>query len=153
MQKTTGTTTVAKIGLVNPDYAVKVETRQGVAVTKTDYYYVMYNSSSENGYQSYSVSKAEATYQESDYVLDLLRYNFNVGLTKITNGVYQYGEGLSYINISMNNGEIEKLSNVKNDSTFDLYVKNFGSDVNSLDLVLSLNGFTLVEAGEEGSGD
>lgn len=149
----TTTTTVAKIGLVNPDYAVKVETRQGVAVTKTDYYYVMYNASSESKYQSYSVSKAEGTYQESDYVLDLLKYNFNVSLAKIANGVYQYGEGLSYINISMNNGEIEKLSNVTNDSTFDLYVKNFGSDVDSLDLVLSLNGFTLVEAGEEGSGD
>lgn len=149
----TTTTTVAKIGSINPNYAVKVETKQGVSVTKTDYYYVAYDESSDSNYQSYKVSKTEKTYQESDYVLDLLKYDFNVGFTKVTNGVYQYGEGLSYINITMKDGEVEKLSNVTNDASFDLYVKSFGTDIESLDLVLSLNGFTLVETEGEGSGD
>ena len=142
-------TTVIKIGNTNPNYSVKVEKYSTGTVTSTTYYYVKYDETSSTKYKSYVLTDypTQLKYEESDYVLDLVDYNFNVSYNKENsqNGVYHFGDSTTYIKVSLTDNEISKISTMKGEITLELNIQGYGKDVEPLHMPTSLNGFTFVE--------
>ena len=132
-------TTVAKLGSTTPDYAVKVETHQEGSATTENYYYYKYDDQLSSKYQCYLLDKNEMTFKKEEKVLDLIGFDFSVQFTSKNLNVYQYGSGLSYIEITMENNEVGKITTTKNEQPVTLFVNSYGEDISSLGL-LTLEG-------------
>jgi len=137
-------TTVVKLGTINPNYSVKVENYQANSVVNTKYYFLQYTGVEEAPYKAYELNINNLTAQESDFVLDFINFDFTLPFTaKNSNNVYQYGTGTAYINIDLLSGEINSMSALVADVDKKLYVDNYGNNLNGINLVNSLDGFTI----------
>ena len=79
------------------------------------------------------------TFKKEEKVLDLIGFDFSVPFTSKNSNVYQYGSGLSYIEITMENNEVGKITTTKNEQPVTLFVNSYGEDISSLGL-LTLEG-------------
>ena len=138
--------TVIKIGKNNPNYSIKEEKYIAGTIVNTSHYFVKYDESSSTNYKSYALIDypTKLNYEENDYVLDLLNYNFYLQFNKenTKDGVYHFGDATSYIKVSLTNNEISKITTIKGDITLDLNIHGYGNNIESLHMPTSLNGFT-----------
>ena len=137
-------TSVAKLGTTNPDYAVKLETHQEGATTTENYYYFKYDEQSSSKYQCYLIDKNEMTFSKAEKTLDIIGFDFSVAFTSKNENLYQYGSGLTYVNVTMQNNEVNKITTTKNEQEVTLFVNSYGDDISTLGL-LTLDGRVEVE--------
>ena len=130
--------TVAEFG---SDLSVEVKDyAPGVSEVKTNYFY-KYDVDNQT-YTCYKLNLNTQTYEEANYDLAILNFDFSKQYDGKVEENYQFGTTGAYINIQVANGEVYKLNTRVSGADVNLYVVDYGTDIAKLGLTNSLQNFT-----------
>lgn len=134
--------TVAEFGknysIVVKDYA------PGIPMQKTNYFYQYDNQN--NTYKCYKLDLDNQTKEEAIYDLAYLKFDFTKEYAGKSENYYQFGVAGSYINIQVADGEVYKVNIKESNSEINMFVVEYGTDINKLGLVSNIDSFNFVEA-------
>lgn len=130
--------TVAEFG---NDLSVEVKDFEpGLSEVKTNYFY-KYDQENQT-YICYKLNLSNQTYEEANYDLAILNFDFSKQYNGKVEENYQFGAQGAYINIQVANGEVSKVNTRVSGTDINLFVVDYGTDIAKLGLTSSLQNFT-----------